>query len=166
MITSPQKPIPRKGLLEKQKKKKRKQKTGSHSVFKSAENKFSCFWTLFFPANSNKMKMKKALLKLLKICIVQTHHPRWDQSMSPYDTSLSSWLEYRMTKPKTKLHNLTKTNTVFKNDGQKQPVLSLSLDVREKSTTAWTPKWASPIIHALVLCLNWETWRQMTGNVQ
>lgn len=57
MITSPQKPVPRKGLLEK---KKKKQQTVSHSVFKSTRNKFfSYFCTLFFfPANSNKVKTK------------------------------------------------------------------------------------------------------------
>jgi len=37
---------------------------------------------------------------------------------------------------------------------------------KKKSTTTWTPKWASPIIHALVLCLTWGPWRQATGNIQ
>lgn len=46
VITSPQKPVPRKGLLEKKKKKKA---TVNHSVFKSARKKFfSYFCTLFF----------------------------------------------------------------------------------------------------------------------
>lgn len=55
MITSPQKPVPRKGLLEKQKKKTQPQNREPFS-FQISWEQILLLLNAFFPANSNKIK--------------------------------------------------------------------------------------------------------------
>lgn len=101
---------------------------------------------------------------------MQTYHPRWDQKHDSTWYLLLKVSGEQNEKTHDQVTQLDKDNcNLLKWQSETAHFVTqfrCKREEKEKPATTWTPKWVSPVIHALVLCLNWGPWRQMTGNVQ
>lgn len=152
MITSPQKPVPRKGLLEK-KKKSNKQWTIQFSN-QPGTNSSLTFAHFFSLPIATRWKRKGSLKQLFQICIVQTYSPRWDQKHELTWYFLLKVAGKQNEKIPDQVTQLKKGNYgLFKWHSATAcfvPQFGCYREENKKSTTTWTPKRANTIIHALL----------------